>query len=52
MLFEADFLSFEVAPDGKRFLLLAPNPEANRAEIHVVLNWFKELKEREKAAGK
>jgi Tol biopolymer transport system component len=50
-LFEADFLSFEVAPDG-RFLLLTPNPEANRAEIHVVLNWFKELKEREKAAGR
>jgi eukaryotic-like serine/threonine-protein kinase len=52
MLFEADFLSFEVAPDGQRFLLLTPNPEANRAEIHVVLNWFKELKEREKAAGR
>ena len=50
MLFEADFLSFEVAPNGQRFLLLTPNPEANRAEIHVVLNWFKELKEREKAA--
>ena len=52
MLFEADFLSFEVAPDGQRFLLLTPNPEANRAEIHVVLNWFNELKEREKAAGR
>jgi len=52
MLFEADCLSFEVAPDGQRFLLLTPNPEANRAEIHVVLNWFKELKEREKAAGR
>ena len=52
MLFVADFLSFEVAPDGQRFLLLTPNPESNRAEIHVVLNWFKELKEREKAAGR
>ncbi len=52
MLFEGDFLSFEVAPDGQRFLLLTPNPEANRGEIHVVLNWFKELKEREKAAGR
>jgi Tol biopolymer transport system component len=52
ILFEADFLSFEVAPDGQRFLLLTPNPDANRAEIHVVLNWFRELKEREKAAGR
>jgi eukaryotic-like serine/threonine-protein kinase len=51
-LFEADLLSFEVAPDGQRFLLLAPNPEANRGEIHVVVNWFKELKERAKAAGR
>jgi Tol biopolymer transport system component len=52
MLFEADFLHFDVAPDGQRFLLLTPNPEANRAEIHVVLNWVRELKEREKAGGK
>jgi dipeptidyl aminopeptidase/acylaminoacyl peptidase len=52
MMFEANFLHFDVAPDGQRFLLLTPNPEANRAEIHVVLNWFSELKEREKAAGR
>jgi serine/threonine-protein kinase len=52
VLFEADFLSFEVAPDGQRFLLLTPNPDAKRAEIHIVLNWFKELEARKKAAGR
>jgi serine/threonine-protein kinase len=52
MLFEADFLHFDVAPDGQRFLLLTPNPEANRAEIHVVLNWVRELNERARAGGK
>ena len=52
MLFEADFVEFEVARDGSRFLLLAPNPDARRAEIHVVLNWFTELRERERSARK
>jgi Tol biopolymer transport system component len=47
-LFETDATEFDVAPDGTRFLLLVPNPEANQSEIHIVLNWFQELKQREK----
>jgi serine/threonine-protein kinase len=51
-LFETDATEFEVAPDGTRFLLLVPNPEANHSEIHIVLNWFQELKQRERAAAR
>jgi serine/threonine-protein kinase len=37
---------FAVSADGKRFLYPARNPDASPREIHVVLNWFKELKAR------
>jgi dipeptidyl aminopeptidase/acylaminoacyl peptidase len=49
-LFETDAIDFEVAPDGTRFLLQVPNPEGNHSEIHIVLNWFQELKRLERAA--
>jgi hypothetical protein len=52
VLFETDAMEFDVAPDGKRFLLLVSNPEANHSEIHIVLNWFQELKQRERAAAR
>jgi hypothetical protein len=33
--------SFEVMPDGQRFLLLTPTEEASAAPITVILNWWK-----------
>jgi serine/threonine-protein kinase len=35
---------FAVAPDGRHFSILAANPDALAREIHVVLNWFTELR--------
>jgi hypothetical protein len=35
---------FAVSADGRRFLYPARNPDASPREIHVVLNWFEELK--------
>jgi Tol biopolymer transport system component len=37
---------YDVAPDARRFLLRVGNPDAPAREIHVVLNWFDELKRR------
>jgi hypothetical protein len=37
---------FSVSADGRRFLYPARNPDASPREIHVVLNWFEELKAR------
>ncbi len=37
--------SFDVAPDGQHFLAIQPvEPEVSSTQIHVVLNWFEELK--------
>ena len=42
-----DFRDFyDVRADGQRFLMPERNPDAPAREIHVVLNWFEELKER------
>ena len=35
---------FDVSPDGKRFLMIRETGEAGPEAIHVVLNWFEELK--------
>jgi serine/threonine-protein kinase len=38
-------LSYDVAPDGQRFLVLQPEyNDSEVRELHVVLNWFEELK--------
>jgi eukaryotic-like serine/threonine-protein kinase len=37
---------FSVSANGRRFLYPARNPDASPREIHVVLNWFEELKGR------
>jgi Tol biopolymer transport system component len=46
----ADFASNElwygVSPDGQRFLYPAANPQAPAREIHIVVNWFEELRSR------
>ncbi len=50
MLFEAkfavaDMAAHDVTSDGKLFLLVKPSEkEQAQAQIHVVLNWFDELK--------
>jgi hypothetical protein len=37
--------NFDIAPDGKSFVMIKPDEEWGRAtEIRVVLNWFEELK--------
>jgi serine/threonine-protein kinase len=55
MLFQGDYLAssfpatgvtYDVTPDGRRFLMIkdAPSPEAT--QINVVVNWFDDLKRR------
>jgi len=46
LLFEAPMREYDVAPDGQRFLISVPNPDAPAREIQVVVNWLEELKER------
>jgi serine/threonine protein kinase/Tol biopolymer transport system component len=38
---------YDVSPDGRRLLTMAfaDEPDSTRAEIHVVLNWFRELEQ-------
>ncbi len=51
-LFEGQFLtigdgntSYDVAPDGQRFVMIKQSAEQQQAaQINVVLNWFEELK--------
>lgn len=39
-----DRVTWDIAPDGDRFLVLEPSPgAAPRDEIHVTTNWFEEL---------
>ncbi len=49
MLFQGNYAnSYDVAPDGKRFLMIKP-PAALQAptdQVTVVLNWFEELRRR------
>ena len=50
VLFEGPFnnvsgISYDVAPDGQRFLVLQPQYDDSQVrELHVVVNWFEELK--------
>jgi serine/threonine-protein kinase len=49
LLFESAFVnvpgsSYAVSPDGARFLLIEGAPQEVRDRIHLVLNWFEELK--------
>jgi hypothetical protein len=51
VLFEGPYgqvggLSYDAAPDGQRFLVLLPEHDDSQVrELHVVTNWFEELKE-------
>jgi predicted Ser/Thr protein kinase len=49
VLFQGNYGSFyDVAPDGKRFLMIKPPAaaQAPTAQVTVVLNWFEELRRR------
>ncbi len=43
---------YDITPDGQRFLMVFPADQADSVaetpdeHIHIVLNWFEELKER------
>jgi Tol biopolymer transport system component len=46
-LFEKAATDYDVAPDGKRFLMLKPTTASVEAtEFHVILNWFDDLRRR------
>ena len=53
MLFEGKYVrrnnetNYDVSPDGQRFLMIqADEQQAAATQLHVVLNWFEELKQR------
>jgi serine/threonine protein kinase/Tol biopolymer transport system component len=49
MLFQGNYVnSYDVAPDGKRFLMIKPPATAQSPtdQVTVVLNWFEELRRR------
>ena len=53
LLFEGNYHDdYDVAPDGTRFLMIKPDPSAARSnsdsdrELHIVVNWFEELRRR------
>jgi serine/threonine-protein kinase len=45
-----DSVSWDISPDGKRFLMIKlpgeSTPESPKPRINIVLNWFEELKQR------
>jgi hypothetical protein len=50
-VFETDFIdthgrSYDVPPDGQRLLVVKTTREPTRTKIHVIHNWFDELKRR------
>ena len=50
MLFEGPYIniggySYDVSPDGQKFLVVnRPEQEMAVGELHVITNWFEELK--------
>ncbi len=50
VLFEAEFAfanrlrDYDIAPDGKRFLMIQLPPEAAHSQLEVVVQWFEELR--------
>jgi len=53
LLFEGPFVlsggfgspDYQISPDSQRFLMLKRRPQSPRNQIHVILNWFEELKQ-------
>ena len=47
MLSERESSDYDVAPDGRRFLMLKPSgAAADTGELHVILTWFDDLRRR------
>ena len=47
VLFQGTYVaSYDVAPDGKRFLMIKPPAISSTGQVTVVLNWFEELRRR------
>jgi Tol biopolymer transport system component len=47
VLFEKASSDYDVAPDGKRFLMLKPTAAVgDSGELHVIVNWFDDLRQR------
>jgi len=40
---EPGFSNYDIAPDGKRLLMSAPEARTEIKLVHIVLNWFQEL---------
>ena len=38
--------SYDVSPDGQRFLVLEPVEQEPVTHLNVVLNWFEDLKQK------
>jgi serine/threonine-protein kinase len=53
MLFQKASSDYDVAPDGRRFLMLKPAAAAaESSDLHVILNWFDDLRRRVPLEGK
>jgi hypothetical protein len=53
LLFEGDYDSWDVARDGKRFLMIKDEAaESAPKHLNLVLDWFQDLKLRSPAGGK
>jgi serine/threonine-protein kinase len=48
LLYRGNYAAYDVAPDGKRFLMVKMPPTAQTppAQLTIVLNWFEELRRR------
>ena len=42
-LFNPEYQYYDISPDGQKFLMIK-QAGTSQAQIHVVLNWFEELK--------
>ena len=45
VLFQTAARVFDVSPDGRRFVLVLPNPDLVPLGIRVILDWVRQLKE-------
>jgi eukaryotic-like serine/threonine-protein kinase len=53
LLFEGDYGDWDIAPDGKRFLMVKDEgAETAPKHLNLVLDWFQDLKSRSPAGGK
>lgn len=53
LLFEGDYEGWDIAPDGKRFLMIKDEAsESAPKHLNLVLDWFQDLKSRSPAGGK